>query len=330
SVDARALPASVDARAVSDRLASEFPQAHADPISVALSAPTGGPEARGVRRELADYASALAATPGAVAVERPVPVGADRWRIDVYGDAPALSPAGQDLVAAVRAVPAPHPAALTGAAASFSDQKASLGAHLPWAILVIAAATIIALFLMTGSLLLPIKAVIMNLLTLGATLGLLVWIFEDGRFEGLFRYDSVDALDITSPILLGAVAFGLATDYAVFLLSRIKEVHDTGADTPEAVAVGLQRTGRIITAAALLFAVAIGAFVSSDILMVKELGFGTAVAVLIDATIIRALLVPSLMVLLGRGNWWAPGPLRRLHERIGFAETAPPPRAGGG
>ena len=150
-----------------------------------------------------------------------------------------------------------------------------------------------------------------------------MWIFQDGRLEGLFGYDSVGALDLTQPILLGALAFGLSTDYAVFLLSRIKEAHDGGADTKDAVALGLQRTGRIVTAAALLFAVAIGAFATSRVLLIKELGVGTALAVLIDATIIRALLVPSLMALLGKWNWWAPAPLRRLHNRIGFSETAP-------
>ncbi len=181
--------------------------------------------------------------------------------------------------------------------------------------------TIIALFVMTGSVLLPVKAVIMNLLTLASTLGILVWIFQDGRLEGLFSYDSVGALDLTQPILLGALAFGLSTDYAVFLLSRIKEAHDAGAETTDAVALGLQRTGRIVTAAALLFAVAIGAFATSRVPLIKELGVGTALAVLIDATIIRALLVPSLMALLGKWNWWAPAPLRRLHDRIGFSES---------
>ncbi|MGI9540037.1 MAG: MMPL family transporter, partial [Miltoncostaeaceae bacterium] len=183
---------------------------------------------------------------------------------------------------------------------------------------------IVALFMMTGSVILPIKAVIMNVLTLGATLGLLVLIFQDGRFETLLDYDSRGALDMTQPILLGAIAFGLSTDYAVFLLSRIKEARDNGAGDTDAVAIGLQRTGRIVTAAALLFAVAIGAFATSEIILIKELGVGTALAVLIDATIIRALLVPSLMALMGKWNWWAPGPLRRFHDRFGFDESEPP------
>jgi RND superfamily putative drug exporter len=161
----------------------------------------------------------------------------------------------------------------------------------------------------------------MNFLSLSAMFGILVFIFQDGHLQGLLGFSSEGALDATQPIFLFAVGFGLATDYGVFLLSRIKEARDAGAANSEAVAVGLERTGRIVTAAALLFAVAIGAFVTSDIVFIKELGLGAALAVLIDASIIRALLVPSLMELLGSANWWAPRPLRRLHQRVGLRET---------
>jgi RND superfamily putative drug exporter len=155
-------------------------------------------------------------------------------------------------------------------------------------------------------------------------LGILVWIFQDGNLQGLLSFHSEGALDATQPIFLFAVGFGLATDYGVFLLSRIKEARDAGASDSEAVAVGLERTGRIVTAAAVLFAVAIGAFATSSIVFIKELGIGAALAVLIDASIIRALLVPSLMALLGAWNWWAPRPLRRLHARMGLREGGPP------
>jgi uncharacterized membrane protein YdfJ with MMPL/SSD domain len=176
---------------------------------------------------------------------------------------------------------------------------------------------------------LPIKSLIMNFLNLSAVFGLLVLIFQDGRLEGFFDYTSQGALEQTMPILLFAVAFGLSTDYAVFLLSRIKEARDNGASDSESVAIGLERTGRIVTAAALMFAVAIGAFATSQIIFIKQNGVGTALAVLIDASIIRALLVPSLMELLGKWNWWAPKPLRRLHERFGISEAAPhEPQAG--
>jgi uncharacterized membrane protein YdfJ with MMPL/SSD domain len=176
---------------------------------------------------------------------------------------------------------------------------------------------------MTGSVVLPIKSLLMNVLNLSAVFGLLVLIFQDGRLEGLLGYTSPGAIEQTMPILLFAVAFGLSTDYAVFLLSRIKEARDNGASDSESVAIGLERTGRIVTAAALLFAVAMFAFATSKIIFIKENGVGTALAVLIDASIIRALLVPALMELLGKWNWWAPAPLRRLHQRWGINESAP-------
>ena len=159
---------------------------------------------------------------------------------------------------------------------------------------------------MTGSVVLPVKALLMNLLTLSAAFGLLVLIFQDGRLEGLLAFEAQGALESTQPILLFAIAFGLSTDYGVFLLTRIKEARDAGASDRESVAIGLERTGRIVTYAALLFMIAIGAFATSQVVFIKELGVGTALAVLIDAFIVRALLVPSLMVLLGRWNWWAP------------------------
>jgi RND superfamily putative drug exporter len=185
-------------------------------------------------------------------------------------------------------------------------------------------ATFVILFLMTGSVVLPLKALVMNVFTLSATFGILVLLFQDGRLEGLLDYTSQGALETTMPVLLFAVAFGLSTDYGVFLLSRIKEARDRGASDREAVAMGLERTGRIVTSAALLFSVAIGAFATSQIIFIKQNGIGTALAVLIDASIIRALLVPSLMELLGRWNWWAPRPLRRLHARIGLREADSP------
>ncbi|MGD9694810.1 MAG: MMPL family transporter [Thermoleophilia bacterium] len=316
SVDYRVLPQSATARQVSEAIARDFPANVSEPAPVAITAPDT-PQARAA---LERYAGDLRAIAGVEAVTPPSYLGSGTWRIDVFASEGGLSETAQQVVRDVRAAPAPYPTRAGGLAASFIDQESSIGARLPWAIGLIALTTIIALFVMTGSVLLPIKAVLMNLLTLGASLGILVLIFQDGRFEDALGFTSTGALDLTSPILLGAMAFGLSTDYAVFLLSRIKEAHDAGADTRDAVALGLQRTGRVVTAAALLFAVAIGAFATSQISLIKELGIGTAAAVLIDASIIRALLVPSLMGLLGRWNWWAPRPLRRLHERIGFSE----------
>ncbi len=208
-----------------------------------------------------------------------------------------------------------------GATARFVDQQAALADGLPLSLAVLGITTLLILFAMTGSVILPIKALLMNILGLSAAFGVLVLIFQDGRLEGLLDYTSQGALESSQPLVLLAIAFGLSTDYGVFLLTRIKEARDAGASNEEAVALGLQRTGRIVTAAAVLLMVAIGAFATSEIIFIKQLGVGTAAAVLIDATIIRALLVPALMKLLGDLNWWAPPPLRRLHARLGLAEA---------
>jgi RND superfamily putative drug exporter len=228
-----------------------------------------------------------------------------------------------DLVRAVRATPVGggiRSVRVTGESARFVDQRAGLAQRLPYAIAVLAITTLLILFLMTGSVVLPVKALVMNLLGLSATFGVLVLIFQDGRLEGLLGYQSQGALEITQPLVLLAIAFGLSTDYGVFLLTRIKEARDAGSSNEEAVAIGLQRTGRIVTAAALLLVVAIGAFATSQIVFIKQLGVGVAVAVAIDATIVRALLVPALMKLLGERNWWAPRPLARLHARLRLGE----------
>ncbi len=242
-------------------------------------------------------------------------------RLDVISRAPPLGDDSQALVEEIRALDPPFAVSAGGLSASFVDLEASVLAHLPIALAIIAMATLIVLFAFTGSVVLPLKAILMNVLTLSATFGFLVFVFQDGRFESLLDYSSQGAVELTQPIFLLAVVFGLSTDYNVFLLSRIKEARESGASDSDAVAIGLERTGRIVTAAALLFCVAIGAFATSEMVFIKELGLGTAFAVLIDATIVRALLVPSLMELLGHWNWWAPRPLRRLHARIGLAEA---------
>ena len=179
---------------------------------------------------------------------------------------------------------------------------------------------------MTGSIIVPIKAVIMNILSLGASFGALVWIFQEGHLAGLLGFDSVGALDLWMPVLILIFAFGLSMDYEVFLLSRIKEVHDETGDSDLAVAVGLQRSGRIITSAAFLIVIVFAGFAAGEVLAIKQLGVGLAIAVLVDATIVRTLLVPATMKLLGERNWWAPAPLRRFHQRFGLHEapsTAP-------
>jgi RND superfamily putative drug exporter len=310
SVDARVLPASASANRVDDALRKEFPPFRDTPIQIAVE---GGPgEAQRVARQVEE-------TDGIAAVNPPRELEGGGSVVEAVSSTGALTDQSQDLVERLRQLPGD--ALVTGSSAHFVDLQDSLVDHLPLVLLIVSAATIVALFLMTGSIALPIKQLLMNALGLTAVFGILVLIFQDGRFEGVLGYTSQGALEPTQLLLLFAVAFGLSTDYGVFLLSRIKEARDGGASDSEAVAIGLERTGRIVTAAAVLFAIAIGAFVTSEIVFIKQLGLGTAIAVLIDATIIRALLVPSLMQLLGRWNWWAPRPLRRLHARIGLSEA---------
>ena len=302
-VDATALPRSESARRVADAVAREpVPQRFA-PIYVA--ARTADPAA------LRAYVTELRALPDVQEVLPPRRVGGDLWRVEAISRERALADSSQRLVGRIRALEAPFPVAVGGGAASFRDQQSSLKAHLPLALLLVALTTLALLFALTRSVLLPLKALLLNLLTLSAAFGVLVLIFQDGHLEGLLRFESQGALESTQPILLFALAFGLATDYGVFLLSRIKEARDAGEENSEAIALGVERTGRIVTAAMLLFCVAIGAFATSRIVFIKELAVGTGIAVFLDATLVRALLVPSLMALLGEWNWWAPTLRRR-------------------
>jgi RND superfamily putative drug exporter len=318
TVDPTVLPQSASARQAYEVVSNEFPPYHDTPIWVDVEG--GGPQAAAL---VAARARHLA---GVAEVAPPQPLGGDVTAVQVISANPFVSTASQDTVRRIRDLAAPPGATVLvgGATADFVDLQSSIASHLPIALAIVIVATLVILFLMTGSVILPIKSLIMNFLNLSAVFGLLVLIFQDGRLEGFLNYSSPGAIEQTMPILLFAVAFGLSTDYAVFLLSRIKEARDAGASESECVAIGLERTGRIVTAAALLFAVAMGAFATSQIIFIKENGVGTALAVLIDASIVRALLVPSLMELLGKWNWWAPGPLRRLHDRIGISESAPP------
>ena len=315
-VDAGVLPRDQSARVVNDALQTEFPPNRTSPVYIAARGGSGDEEA--IRR----YAARLGELPGVVG-EPTVQPADGLYRIDLVAPGPPLGEQAQDLVEDVRAVTAPVPVRVGGETAGFLDQQKALAGSLPLALAILATTTLVILFLMTGSVVLPIKALVMNLLTLTAAFGLLVLIFQDGNLEGPLGFTSQGALEASQPVLLFAVAFGLSTDYGVFLLTRIKEAHDAGAPNEEAVALGLERTGRIVTFAALLFVIAIGAFATSQIIFIKQLGVGTALAVLIDATIVRALLVPSLMRLLGDWNWWAPRPLARLHKRIGLSESGP-------
>ncbi len=286
-IDASVLPRDHSARIVDDALRTEFPPSEAAPIYIAV-----------------DQARACAARlPGA---------RASGARVDVLAPGPALGDAAKAAVRRARDACVRYGAKVGGQTAAFLDQQASLRAHLPAALAILTLTTLVILFAMTGSVVLPVKALVMNLLTLSAAFGALVLVFQDGHLEGLLGFTSQHAIESSQPVLLFAVAFALSTDYGVFLLGRIKELHDAGLPNEEAVALGLQRTGRLVTFAALLMVVAIGGFVTAQVVFIKQLGFGVALAVALDATIVRALLVPALMRLLGDWNWWAPRRLARL------------------
>jgi uncharacterized membrane protein YdfJ with MMPL/SSD domain len=314
SVDATVLPESASARQVDTALKTEFPPHRDSPIELAVTDAD--------RAQLTRLSDRLERIPGVAGVNPPQRLSDGMAEVDVVSRYGPLDDRSKNVVTAIRDLPAgPADVQVTGFTAHFIDTQSSLEDHLPAVLAIVALATFVILFLFTGSVVLPIKALVMNVLSLSAVFGILVLIFQDGRLEGLLGYTSQGAIEQTMPLLLFAVAFGLSTDYGVFLLSRIKEARDGGASDSEAVAIGLERTGRIVTAAAILFSIAIGAFVTSELIFIKENGLGTALAVLIDASIIRALLVPSLMELLGKWNWWAPSPLRRLHARIGLSEA---------
>jgi RND superfamily putative drug exporter len=283
---------------------------------------------------------AAVVTAGRPVAPNPAPTG---WtatngaqRLSLVADVAPRSPAGQALVDAVRAVPAPVAGVLVGGAgAEYTDTQKGITDRLPFVLAWIVVTTLVVLFLFTGSVVLPLKALGLNVLSLGATLGVLVWVFQDGHLTRLVGdFTVTGTVDTSMTVLIAILAFALSMDYEVFLLSRIKEEHDAGSDTERSVVLGLQRSGRIITAAAALLAIVFAAFVSSGVTNIKQLGLGVAFAILLDATVVRGLLVPALMRLFGAANWWAPGPLRALHVRFGLSEAGrtpavlPAPRSG--
>lgn len=321
SVDATVLPKDNSAHIVQVAQANDFPKGQSSTIFIAADAPKKN------SAQVADLRKQVLAVDGVNGASPPVYLGRDTWSFDVYTKKLFYDAAALAAVADIRALSAAAPIKVGGNSAVFVDQRATILDRVPLALLLILVITFIVLFLMTGSVVLPLKTFIMNIFTLAATFGILTWIFGEGHLEGLLGYTSQDALEMTQPVLLFVLAFALATDYGVFLLGRIKELRDHGLGNRESVAQGVAKTGRVITSAALLFCVAIGAFSLSGIVFIKQLGVGTALAVAIDATLIRALLVPSLMGLLGEYNWWAPRWMKRIYERFGLSEgpSAPVP-----
>jgi RND superfamily putative drug exporter len=328
--DATVLPSGAPARVVTEALNRDFPGNPTAPIEsvVQFSGPVTGSPAR--RSDLSAYVSRLDHVPG-VSSAQVTGVRGDIARVDLrYGPGP-FSPRARAIVGQVRAVAPPRGARayVGGPTAGLVDELSSLGQVLPWMGLVVALATFVLLFLAFGSVVLPVKAIAANVLSLAAMYGVVVWIFQEGHLAGLLQFTPNGTIDPTMPVLMFAIMFGLSTDYEVFLLSRIRERYDITGDTSEAVASGLQRTGGLITSLALLLVIVVGAFSASGITFIKLLGVGMIVALVVDATIVRVLLVPAVMRLLGRANWWAPRPLRRLYARYGIreADTAGPATA---
>jgi uncharacterized membrane protein YdfJ with MMPL/SSD domain len=314
--DAHVLPSSAQPRQVAEAITHDFAVDGSQTVTLVVRAPQNGVSTVAALAHRAQVAAgAQASLTGA-----PRYLGRDAWEIEMLPRGADGSPANQRLIQHLHALASPPTLLVGGATAWFVDQKSAISANTPLALLILALVTGGFLFLMTGSLVLPLVALLMNLLTVAVGAGLLVLIFQDGHLASLAGFTPIGGLEESNLVLLFVVAFALSTDYGVFLFGRIKEAHDNGMATRDAVAYGVERTGRLITAAALLFCVAVGAFVTSHIFFIKQFGVGTALAVAIDATFVRALLVPALMGRLGESVWWAPRPLRRLHARAGLGE----------
>ncbi len=297
-------------------------QTHAGPEAVAgyaadLSALDGVARVDAATGSYVNGAEVAPAGPGSARF-----VSAAGTYLSIVPSVEPISPEGEVLVNDIRQMDAPFNTLVTGGSADLVDTKSSLFGSLPFAVAIIGIATFVLLFLMFGSIIVPLKAVVLNMLSLSATFGALVWIFQDGNLSGLLGFTATGSIEVTMPILMFAIAFGLSMDYEVFLLSRIKEEHDSGRDNVESVAVGLERTGRIVTAAAVLIAIVFVAFATSNVSFMKMFGIGMTLAVLVDAFIVRATFVPAFMRLAGSANWWAPSWMRGIHRRFGIKEHA--------
>ena len=304
--DTRVLPASNKAAIASQVGLDKFPGEQANPIEIII------PNGTTKMVEVNNFVSDLANISGVVNIGAPETVGTD-VRIAAVHSMGARTPAAEKMITAIRALKVPAGTLIGGVAADYADSQIGIAKKLPLALLWIALGTLLLLFMFTGSIILPIKAIILNLLSLSATLGVLTWIFIGGNLNWLVgSFTNTGTIDTSMVILIAVVAFGLSMDYEVFLLSRIKEEHDAGHSNIESVALGLQKSARIITAAAVILAVVFAIFVTSGVTSIKTMGFGVAFAILLDATLVRALLVPALMRLFGERNWWAPKALKRF------------------
>jgi uncharacterized membrane protein YdfJ with MMPL/SSD domain len=312
--DARALPAASTVRQVQETLNAQFPANSTAPIEALVTT-------HATTAQLATYLHAVDAIPG-VAGARVTGSKDGVTRIDIGYTSPAVSTQARHIVTQIRDVsPPPGSTVLVGGqSAQVVDELGSLGATLPWMALLVALSTFVLLFLAFGSVVLPVKAIVMNVLSLAATFGVIVWIFQWGHLSRVLQFTPTGTIEPTMPILMLAIIFGLSMDYEVFLLSRIREAYDQTGDNTASIAAGLQRTGGVITSLAGLLIIVVGAFSASGITFIKLTGVGMIVALIVDASVVRVLLVPATMRLLGRANWWAPGPLGRLYARYGIKE----------
>ncbi|WP_216591799.1 MMPL family transporter [Streptomyces brasiliscabiei] len=317
TADDRQLPATAESHVVQQHLREGFPGTPGGGLEVLA-------EGEATKAQYAAYKERLADLPEVLRVEGPLVKG-DWAYFTVQPKGEAVDEGAQGLVDDIRALDAPFDTSVTGTAAVLVDTKAAIGENLPWALAFIAIVTLILVFLLTGSVLIPVQAVLLNALSLTAMFGALVWVFQEGHLSGLLAFTTPGSIETTLPVLMFCVAFGLSMDYGVFLLSRIKEEYDQTGDHTASVRFGVQRTGGLITAAAVILAVVMIAIGTSRVTNTKMLGLGIALAVLMDAMIIRSLLVPAVMRLTGRATWWAPTPLRRFHERFGLSEADPTP-----
>jgi RND superfamily putative drug exporter len=305
-VDSRVLPASNSAALASKIISDRFPGQEGNPIEIIV------PNGATMGTQINQYTTEIAQVPGIVRIGDSQVSGNDVRVTAIHSMGPR-TPAAEVLIKEIRKIRAPEGTLIGGVAADYADTQIGIAKTMPWALLWIAIGVLILLFVFTGSIILPIKAIILNILSLSATLGVITWIFVDGHLKWLVGdFTVTGSVDTGSIILVAVVAFGLSMDYEVFLLSRIKEEHDAGRSNIESVATGLQRSARIITAAAGLLAIVFASFMLSGVTSIKMLGFGVAFAILLDASLVRALLVPALMRLFGERNWWAPKVMKRF------------------
>ncbi|WP_371612319.1 MMPL family transporter [Streptomyces clavifer] len=320
TADDRQLPSTAESRVVQEHIRDAFPGSPGGGLEVLA-------EGEATPAQYSDFRARISALPGVQRVDGPV-TGDGSAYFNVLSEGEAVGQEAQQLVRELRAEPAPFDTSVTGAAAVLVDSKDAIADRLPWAVGIIVVVTLLLVFLLTGSVLIPVQAVVLNALSLTAMFGAVVWVFQDGHLSGLLSFTSTGDIETTLPVLMFCVAFGLSMDYGVFLISRIKEEYDRTGDHEHSVTFGLRHTGGLITAAAVILAVVMVAIGTSRVTNTKMLGLGIALAVLMDAMVVRSLLVPSVMKLMGRVTWWAPKPLRAFHQRFGLSEGEPAPPEG--